>query len=162
MLVGGWVLVAHVMQRFLAVPCHTTLLVVGLTCMLGHERFHSLFFFCIICIRSSCFQLIFSHCPVQYGKKSLETRFFVVLVCSSCSRCLVPIPADYSFRRPFFSVPPSGPMPTMRLTMHTRGLHPIAAARAWHMNKEEGMNIRDVIHCLCQCNLFEFIIIANS
>ena len=88
---------AHVIQRFLTDPCHTTLLIVDHTCMLGHERFHLLCrLFRIICIHNSCFQLIFSHCPVQSGKKCLETRLFVVLVRPSCSRCLVPVLADYS------------------------------------------------------------------
>ena len=34
-----------------------------------------------------CFQLIFSHCPVQSGKKCLETRFVIVLVCLNRSMC---------------------------------------------------------------------------
>ena len=33
----------------------------------------------------SCFQLFFSHCPIQYGKKSLETDLFVA-DCCACSR----------------------------------------------------------------------------
>ena len=35
-------------------------------------------------------------------------------------------------------------MPTVQVTLHPRGLHPIAAARAWHLSREEGMPIRDV------------------
>ena len=35
-------------------------------------------------------------------------------------------------------------MPTVHVTVHPRGLHPMEAVRAWHLHVEEGMGIRDV------------------
>ena len=35
-------------------------------------------------------------------------------------------------------------MPTVHVTVHPRGLHPVEAARAWQLHKEEGMRLDDV------------------
>ena len=35
-------------------------------------------------------------------------------------------------------------MPTVQVTVHPRGLHPVEAARAWQLHKEEGMRLEDV------------------
>ena len=58
---------------------------------------------CIIHVHNSCFLLIFSHCPVQSGKKCLETRFVIVLVCSNRSRCFASALTDHSSTLSVFS-----------------------------------------------------------
>ena len=74
-----------------------------------------------------CFQLFVSHCPIQYGSKSLELRVFVVLCCTlqhgswseftaNCRHvlfvdaCAIPSCAESSF-----SLPRTTPLPPRRL-----------------------------------------------
>ena len=101
---------------------------------------------CFVCAHYVCSQFLF---PTYF--LTLSSSVWEEMFGNKIRHCVGVLESQHvfcvSFHGPFIypsAFPPSGPMPTVQVTLHPRGLHPIAAARAWHLNREEGMTIRDV------------------
>ena len=76
-----------------------------------------------------------------------EEMFGITLLCNHfmLDSLLVCRRSSHGLSFTLFCLLVFGPaMPTVHVTVHPQCLHHIEAARAWHLNVEEGMSIRDV------------------
>ena len=113
---------------------------------------------CIIHAHNSCFLLIFSHCPVQSGKKCLETRFVIVLVCSNRSRCFASALTDHSSTLLFSHH--QGPCRQSKLRCNEHMLMSICCVLS--QNSLIFIDIHEHMLCHEQCSCFNSLILQNA